>query len=185
MCEPGSPHRHRDRPGPRRRAPLRGASLATRTTDTAAADRPQITVTRGESSDALSPEPAVGYPSPAVGAVSATVGNPGTAAVRLTTASLGPVDITPVEGRTCAAGSIVASSSGPVVLDQPVELLPGATAVPVTLPEAVRMLPTAGPGCQGALVTVETTLGGTAWHPAGAGSAPRESSSDLPDTPKG
>ena len=140
-----------------------GVALAAAwTTDTAAMDRPRITVTQGVPSSALYPEPATGYPSPAVGAVSATVSNPGAAAVRLTTASLGRVDITPAEGRTCAAGSIVAASSGAVALAQPVDLRPGATAVPVTLPGAVRMLPTAEPGCQGALVTVEITLTGAA-----------------------
>lgn len=139
-----------------------GAALAAWTADPAAADRPRIAVTHGAPTGALYPEPATGYPSPAVGTVSATASNLGTAAVRLTTATLGRVDVTPAEGRTCAPGSIVAVSSGPLTLDQPVDLRPGATGVPVVLPGAVRMLPTAEPGCQGALVTVAVTLTGTA-----------------------
>jgi hypothetical protein len=139
-----------------------GVAVAAWPTNAPAADRPEVTVTAGAPSGDLYPEPATGYPSPAVGAVSATVSNPGAAAVRLTTATLGRVTITAREGQSCASGSVVAASSGPVGLGRPVELAPGATAVPVTLPGAVRMLPTAENGCQGALVTVEMTFTGSA-----------------------
>jgi hypothetical protein len=122
---------------------------------------PGISVTAGAPTGGLYPEPAGGYPTPDVGAVVVHVTNSGDAAVRLTSATVGAVTVTPLPGRTCAAGSVAPATAGPVTLARAVDLRPGATDVPVALPGALTMAGTAEEGCQGASIRVEVSLTGS------------------------
>ena len=117
-----------------------------------------LTVTAGTPTASLYPKPAAGYGSTSVGAVHTRVDNPNPFPVRLTGATFGAVTATPLAGRTCAAGNVVAS--GPMTLATPVVLPANSTGTVVTVPGALEMISTAENGCQGATFTVQTTLNG-------------------------
>jgi hypothetical protein len=123
---------------------------------------PALTVTAAPAVAALYPRPATGYPSDAVGTVAASVRNSGPATVRLTTAALGAITVSPLPGRTCAAGNVVPTRPGPVRLPTPVDVPPaGRGTVTVTVPGALEMVTDADPGCAGATITALVTLTGT------------------------
>jgi hypothetical protein len=60
--------------------------------------------------------PATGYGSGTVGSVSTTVANPNPFPVTITSATVGSVTTTPQSGRTCAAGSVLPTTSAPIPL---------------------------------------------------------------------
>lgn len=119
-----------------------------------------LVVTAGSPASTLYPKPAGGYSDPSIGAVYTTVANPNPYPVRVTTVSLGAVAITPLSGRTCAAGSVVPTSNVPTALATPIDLAANASATAVTIPGAVEMVSTAEDGCQGASFSVPVTLAG-------------------------
>ncbi len=116
-----------------------------------------LTVTAGTATPSLYPKPAGGYPSTSVGAVYATVQNSNPFPVRITGATFGTIAVTPVGGRTCAASWITAPA--PVTLGTPVTV-PANGSSAVTIPGALEMGTNAETGCQGASITVQTTLSG-------------------------
>ena len=122
-----------------------------------------LEVSAGTPTTGLYPEPTGGYPSlsPAVGTVVAQVRNPNSFPVRLTSATVGQIDVTAAANRTCAAGNVVAAATTVTMpTAAPVVVAPGATSVQVMVPAAVRMLPTAPIGCQGVLVNASLTFAG-------------------------
>ncbi|MQA33010.1 hypothetical protein [Modestobacter roseus] len=119
-----------------------------------------LVVTAGTPVGTLYPKPAGGYSSTTIGAVYTTVANPNPYPVRVLTATFGTVVITPLPGQTCAAGSVVPSTAGPMTLGAPVDLPANAPATAVTVPGAIEMVATAEDGCQGASFTVPVTLTG-------------------------
>lgn len=131
-----------------------GAASAAATTATA------LVVTPGTPASTLYPEPSGGYPNSAVGAIYTTVANPNNYPVTVTTVSIGAVSITPQAGKTCAAGSVVATAAS-MTLASPVTLAANASATAVTIPGAVKMISTAEDGCQGASFSAPVTLTGT------------------------
>ena len=104
--------------------------------------------------------PATGYGSSTVGSVATTVTNPNPFPLTLTSATLGSVTTTPLSGRTCAAGSVLPTTSAPIPLDPPVTLAPTSAPTPVTVPGALYMIATAEDGCQGASFSVPVTVAG-------------------------
>jgi hypothetical protein len=109
-----------------------------------------LTVTGGTPSASL-------YPG-ASAAVVANVTNPNPFPVRLTGATFGAVTVTPLAGKTCTAASVTVS--GPVTLASSVNLAANSGATPVTISNALTMVPTAENGCQGATYSVQVTLNG-------------------------
>lgn len=130
-----------------------GAANAKATTATA------LVVTAGTPASTLYPEPTGGYPNSTVGAIYTTVANPNNYPVTVTTVSVGTVSITPQAGKTCAAGSVVATAAS-MTLTTPVQLAANASATAVTIPSAVKMIATAEDGCQGASFSAPVTLTG-------------------------
>lgn len=130
-----------------------GAANAKATTATA------LVVTAGTPASTLYPEPSNGYPNSTVGAIYTTVANPNNYPVTVTTVSVGTVSITPQAGKTCAAGSVVATAAS-MTLATPISLPANASATAVTIPSAVKMLGTAEDGCQGASFSAPVTLTG-------------------------
>ncbi|WP_157937005.1 hypothetical protein [Geodermatophilus chilensis] len=104
--------------------------------------------------------PATGYGSGTVGAVATTVANPNPFPVTITSATLGSVTTTPLSGRTCAAGSVLPTTSAPITLDPPVTLAANSAPTAVTVPGALYMVSTAEDGCQGAAFSVPVTVTG-------------------------
>ena len=135
-----------------------GSAMASWLSGAGAAGTPGITVTAGAPAGALYPEPTTGYSTPGTGGITVLVTNTGDTGVRLTTARLGAVTVSPLPGRTCAAGSVLPVTTDVVTLPAPVELPVDASNVPVELPGALTMLGSAEAGCQGAAITVEVTL---------------------------
>jgi len=121
-----------------------------------------LTVTSGAPAGVLYPKPSGGYPSTAIGAVYTTVANPNTYAVQVTAVTIGTITITPLAGQTCAAGSVIASTAGPMTLTTPLTIPAGSSGTAVTVPGAIEMVPTATDGCQGASFSVPITLTGAA-----------------------
>ena len=117
-----------------------------------------LTVTAGTPVGSLYPKPSSGYGSSSVGAVHTTVSNPNAYPVQVAQATIGAITIQPLAGRTCAAGSVIASVAGPMTLSTPVTLAAGATGVAVTIPGAIEMVSTAEDGCQGAGFSMAITL---------------------------
>lgn len=117
-----------------------------------------LVVTPGSPVGTLYPKPAGGYPSTAIGAVYTTVTNPNPYPVRVVSVSVGTVAISPIAGRTCAAGSVVPAVVGTVPLSPPVDLPANSSATAVTVPGAIEMIATAEDGCQGASFSVPITL---------------------------
>ncbi len=116
-----------------------------------------LTVTAGTPTASLYPKPAGGYSSTSVGAVYANVQNSNPFPVKITGATFGTITVTPLSGRTCASSWITAP--GPVTLGTPVTVPANSTAG-VTVPGALEMGTNAETGCQGASITVQTTLSG-------------------------
>ena len=104
--------------------------------------------------------PATGYGSGTVGSVATTVSNPNPFPVTITSATVGSATASPVGGRTCAAGSVLPTTTAPISLDPPVTLAAGSAPTPVTVPGAVYMVATAEDGCQGASFSVPVTVTG-------------------------
>jgi hypothetical protein len=124
-----------------------------------------LVVTAGSPLGALYPlpadtTPATGYGSGTVGAVSTTVANPNPFPVTITSATIGSVTSSPLGGRTCAAGSVLPTSSAPIALSPPVTLAAGSAPTAVTVPGALYMVSTAEDGCQGASFSVPVTVTG-------------------------
>ena len=117
-----------------------------------------ITVTPGSPVGLLYPKPAGGYPSSAVGSIYATVANPNDYPVQVTSVTVGTVTITPMAGKTCAAGSVVASVAGPMTLASPITLAANSGPTALTVPGAVEMIAAAEDGCQGATFSVPVTV---------------------------
>jgi hypothetical protein len=115
-------------------------------------------VTAGAATGALYPEPPTGYSTAGTGGVTVLVTNTGDTGVRLTTARLGAVTVTPLPGRTCASGSVLPVTTDVVRLPAPVDVAVNASNVPVELPGALTMVGTAETGCQGATIRVDVTL---------------------------
>jgi hypothetical protein len=118
-----------------------------------------LVVTPGTPVGTLYPKPAEGYPSTGVGAVYTTVSNPNPYPVRVVSATVGTVTITPLANRTCAAGSVVPTGTGPMALP-PIDLPANSSATAVTVPGAIEMVASAEDGCQGASFSVPITLTG-------------------------
>ena len=111
----------------------------------------------------LYPKPAGGYSSGDVGTVAATVANPNPFPIRLSSATLGTIALTPESGRTCAAGSVVhANGVGTVALTPGVLVAANSSGTVVDIPGALEMVATAEDGCQGVGVSVTVTLTGSA-----------------------
>ncbi|RBY75723.1 hypothetical protein DQ239_16665 [Blastococcus sp. TF02-09] len=106
----------------------------------------------------LYPKPAGGYGSGTVGAVHTTVSNPNAYPVRITQATVGAITITPALGKTCAPGSVVASTAGPMTLTSPIALAANAAPAAVEIPGAIEMISSAEDGCQGASIGLTLTL---------------------------
>ena len=121
-----------------------------------------LVVLAGTPTGGLYPEPNGGYPTgQAVGTVTSLVSNPNPFPVRLTSASIGNISLTPVSGRTCANSNVVAASATIALPSSPAIIVgPGAAPVTVQVPAAVRMLPTADIGCQGVQVSAMLTFSG-------------------------
>ena len=124
-----------------------------------------LIVTAGSPLGALYPlpadtTPATGYGSGTVGSVSTTVANPNPFPVTITSATVGSVTSSPLGGRTCAAGSVLPTSSAPIALSPPVTLAAGSAPTAVTVPGALYMVSTAEDGCQGASFSVPVTVTG-------------------------
>lgn len=124
-----------------------------------------LVVTAGSPLGALYPlpadtTPATGYGSGTVGSVSTTVANPNPFPVTITSATIGSVTSSPLGGRTCAAGSVLPTSSAPIPLSPPVTLAAGSAPTAVTVPGALYMVSTAEDGCQGASFSVPVTVTG-------------------------
>ena len=124
-----------------------------------------LVVTAGSPLGALYPlpadtTPATGYGSGTVGSVSTTVANPNPFPVTITSATVGSVTLSPLGGRTCAAGSVLPTSSTPIALSPPVTLAAGSAPTAVTVPGALYMVSTAEDGCQGASFSVPVTVTG-------------------------
>jgi len=124
-----------------------------------------LVVTAGSPLGALYPlpadtTPATGYGSGTVGSVSTTVANPNPFPVTITCATVGSVTSSPLGGRTCAAGSVLPTSSAPIALSPPVTLAAGSAPTAVTVPGALYMVSTAEDGCQGASFSVPVTVTG-------------------------
>ncbi|HZH20921.1 MAG TPA: hypothetical protein VEZ18_12080 [Geodermatophilus sp.] len=124
-----------------------------------------LVVTAGSPLGALYPlpadtTPATGYGSGTVGSVSTTVANPNPFPVTITSATVGSVTSSPLGGRTCAAGSVLPTSSAPIALSPPVTLAAGSAPTAVTVPGALYMVSTAEDGCQGASFSVPVTVTG-------------------------
>ena len=124
-----------------------------------------LVVTAGSPLGALYPlpadtTPATGYGSGTVGSVSTTVANPNPFPVTITSATVGSVTLSPLGGRTCAAGSVLPTSSAPIALSPPVTLAAGSAPTAVTVPGALYMVSTAEDGCQGASFSVPVTVTG-------------------------
>ena len=124
-----------------------------------------LVVTAGSPLGALYPlpadtTPATGYGSGTVGSVSTTVANPNPFPVTITSAAVGSVTSSPLGGRTCAAGSVLPTSSAPIALSPPVTLAAGSAPTAVTVPGALYMVSTAEDGCQGASFSVPVTVTG-------------------------
>ena len=124
-----------------------------------------LVVTAGSPLGALYPlpadtTPATGYGSGTVGSVSTTVANPNPFPVTITSATVGSVTSSPLGGRTCAAGSVLPTSSAPIALSPPVTLAAGSAPTAVTVPGALYMVSTAEDGCQGASFNVPVTVSG-------------------------
>lgn len=124
-----------------------------------------LVVTAGSPLGALYPlpadtTPATGYGSGTVGSVSTTVANPNPFPVTITSATIGSVTSSPLGGRTCAAGSVLPTSSAPIALSPPVTLAAGSAPTAVTVPGALYMVSTAEDGCQGASFSVPVTVTG-------------------------
>ena len=124
-----------------------------------------LVVTAGSPLGALYPlpadtTPATGYGSGTVGSVSTTVANPNPFPVTITSATVGSVTSSPLGGRTCAAGSVLPTSSAPIALSPPVTLAAGSAPTAVTIPGALYMVSTAEDGCQGASFSVPVTVTG-------------------------
>ena len=124
-----------------------------------------LVVTAGSPLGALYPlpadtTPATGYGSGTVGSVSTTVANPNPFPVTITSAIVGSVTSSPLGGRTCAAGSVLPTSSAPIALSPPVTLAAGSAPTAVTVPGALYMVSTAEDGCQGASFSVPVTVTG-------------------------
>ena len=122
-----------------------------------------LVVTAGSPLGALYPlpadtTPATGYGSGTVGSVSTTVANPNPFPVTITSATVGSVTSSPLGGRTCAAGSVLPTSSAPIALSPPVTLAAGSAPTAVTVPGALYMVSTAEDGCQGASFSVPVTV---------------------------
>ena len=105
--------------------------------------------------------PATGYGSGTVGSVATTVANPNPFPVTITTATVGSVTTNPLNGRTCAAGSVLPTTGAPITLSPPVTLAAGSGPTAVTVPGALYMVSSAEDGCQGATFTVPVTVTGT------------------------
>ncbi|MCA0143993.1 hypothetical protein [Blastococcus sp. LR1] len=106
----------------------------------------------------LYPKPAGGYGNGAVGAVHTTVSNPNAYPVRITQATVGAITITPVSGKTCTAGSVIASTPGPMTLTAPISLAANSAPTAVDIPGAIEMISSAEDGCQGASISLTLTL---------------------------
>ena len=124
-----------------------------------------LVVTAGSPLGALYPlpadtTPATGYGSGTVGSVATTVANPNPFPVTITSATVGSVTSSPLGGRTCAAGSVLPTSSAPIALSPPVTLAAGSAPTAVTVPGALYMVSTAEDGCQGASFSVPVTVTG-------------------------
>ena len=124
-----------------------------------------LVVTAGSPLGALYPlpadtTPATGYGSGTVGSVSTTVANPNPFRVTITSATVGSVTSSALGGRTCAAGSVLPTSSAPIALSPPVTLAAGSAPTAVTVPGALYMVSTAEDGCQGASFSVPVTVTG-------------------------
>ena len=124
-----------------------------------------LVVTAGSPLGALYPlpadtTPATGYGSGTVGSVSTTVANPNPFPVTITSVTVGSVTSSPLGGRTCAAGSVLPTSSAPIALSPPVTLAAGSAPTAVTVPGALYMVSTAEDGCQGASFSVLVTVTG-------------------------
>jgi hypothetical protein len=124
-----------------------------------------LVVTAGSPLGALYPlpadtTPATGYGSGTVGSVSTTVANPNPFPVTITSATVGSVTSSALGGRTCAAGSVLPTSSAPIALSPPVTLAAGSAPTAVTVPGALYMVSTAEDGCQGASFSVPVTVTG-------------------------
>ena len=104
--------------------------------------------------------PATGYGSGTVGSVATTVTNPNPFPVTITTAAIGSVTTNPLTGRTCAAGSVLPTTSAPITLSPPVTLAADSGPTAVTVPGALYMVSTAENGCQGASFSVPVTVTG-------------------------
>jgi hypothetical protein len=100
--------------------------------------------------------PATGYGSGTVGSVSTTVANPNPFPVTITSATVGSVTTTPQSSRTCAAGSVLPTTSAPIPLSPPITLAANSAPTAVTVPGALYMVSTAENGCQGASFSVRS-----------------------------
>jgi len=117
-----------------------------------------ITVTPGSPVGLLYPKPATGYPTSAVGSIYATVANPNDYPVQVTSVTVGTITVTPLAGRTCAAGSVLASVPGPMPLITPITLAANSAPTALTVPGAIEMVAAAEDGCQGATFGVPVTV---------------------------
>ena len=117
-----------------------------------------LTVSGGTPVGALYPKPASGYPTAAVGSIYTTVANPNNYPVTITQVTVGTVTITALPGKTCAAGSVVASTVGAMTLATPITLAANSSPTAVTFPGAIEMIASAEDGCQGASFTVPITV---------------------------
>jgi hypothetical protein len=88
------------------------------------------------------------------------VANPNPFPVTITSATVGSVTSSALGGRTCAAGSVLPTSSAPIALSPPVTLAAGSAPTAVTVPGALYMVSTAEDGCQGASFSVPVTVTG-------------------------
>lgn len=129
-----------------------GAAAAQAATATA------LNVSSGTPVGTLYPKPVGGYPTSAVGSIYMTVSNPNNYPVTITQATVGTVTTTPLAGRTCAAGSVVATTPGAMTLTTPVLLPANSAPTAVTVPGAIEMLNSAEDGCQAASFSVPVTL---------------------------
>ena len=117
-----------------------------------------ITVTPGSPVGLLYPKPTTGYPTSAVGSIYATVANPNDYPVQVTSVTVGTITITPLAGKTCAAGSVIASVPGPMPLATPMTLAANSAPTALTVPGAIEMIAAAEDGCQGATFSVPVTV---------------------------
>ncbi len=116
-----------------------------------------LTVSAGTATPSLYPKPAAGYPNTTIGAVYANVQNSNPFPVKIISATFGTITTSPTSGKTCAASWI--SAPAPVTLATPVTVPAGGSSA-VTIPGALEMNANAETGCQGATITVQTTLNG-------------------------